>query len=90
LNYTGIAGIDGAIGKDLWDIVRVLRDGTHGFTKEQIPDDPALALAFFVSPRTYAPSATIMMAAPGSKVKLALGIPSALLPATILGALCTR
>jgi hypothetical protein len=122
LNYTGIAGIDGAIGRDLWDIVRVLRDDTHGFTKEQIPDDPALALAFFVSQgqvnkenlidaetsmlrpvdsqviqsrgarfsRTYAPSATIMMAAPGSKVRLALGIPSALLPATILGALCTR
>ena len=43
------AGIDGAIGRDLWDIVRVLRDDTHGFTKEQIPDDPALALAFFVS-----------------------------------------
>ena len=49
LNYTGIAGIDGAIGRDLWDIVRVLRDDTHGFTKELIPDNPALALAFFVS-----------------------------------------
>jgi thiosulfate dehydrogenase len=48
-NYTGIAGIDGAMGADLSDIVRVLRDDTHGFTKQQIPDGPALALAFFVS-----------------------------------------
>lgn len=48
-NYTGIVGIDGAAGRDLWSIVGVLRDDTHSFTKDLIPDDAALALALFVS-----------------------------------------
>jgi thiosulfate dehydrogenase len=49
LNYTGIVGIDGAIGGDPRGIVGVLRDDTHGFTEELVPDDAALALALFVS-----------------------------------------
>ena len=46
---TGIKGIDGMVGADPADIVAILRNDTHGYTAELIPDDVALLLARFVS-----------------------------------------
>jgi thiosulfate dehydrogenase len=50
---TGIKGIRGMAGADPAKVVAVLRDGTHGFTTEMIPDDAAMRLAAFVSKGQY-------------------------------------
>ncbi|MGM0583566.1 MAG: c-type cytochrome [Pseudomonadota bacterium] len=46
---TGIPGIVGASGGDPAEIVAVLRDATHGYTPEILPEDEAGYLAAFVS-----------------------------------------
>lgn len=46
---TGIPGIAGAAGRDAAGIVAVLRDETHGYTPEVLPEDEAGYLAAFVS-----------------------------------------
>jgi thiosulfate dehydrogenase len=46
---TGIKGIDGMIGADPARIVAIIRDTTHGYTPELIPDEAAALLARFVS-----------------------------------------
>lgn len=48
-HYTGTEGIDGAAGVEPARIVAVLRDDTHRFTPDMIPEEAALALALFVS-----------------------------------------
>lgn len=48
-DFTGFPGIQGAAGADPQAIVAVLRDETHGFGPDLIPDQAALALALFVS-----------------------------------------
>ncbi len=48
-NFTGIAGIRAAAGRPISQIERVLRDGTHRYTREQIPDDSLRLIATFVS-----------------------------------------
>lgn len=50
---TGIKGIRGMAGADPAKVVAILRDGTHGFTTEMIPDDAAMRLAIFVSKGQY-------------------------------------
>ncbi len=56
-HFTGIAGIEGARGADPDGIVARLRDDTHGFTPEMIPDKAAMALALFVTLGQVEPSA---------------------------------
>jgi len=52
-HYTGIKGIDGMAGADPDKIVAVIRDATHGYTPELIPDEAAGLLALFVSKGQY-------------------------------------
>lgn len=46
---TGIAGVMSAKGKSVDDIAAAIRGGSHGFTKEMIPDDQLGYLAAFIS-----------------------------------------
>ena len=48
-HLTGIKGIDGAVGKPEEQIVAVLRDNNHPYTKEMITDEELLRLAAFVN-----------------------------------------
>lgn len=48
-HYTGIKGIEGAIGKDEAEIAAVLRSPSHGYTAEMIADDELARIAAFVS-----------------------------------------
>jgi thiosulfate dehydrogenase len=47
--FTGIKGVTGAAGKDPKAIAAMLRDKTHGYTAEMIPDAALNRLALFVS-----------------------------------------
>ncbi len=48
-HYTGIKGIREFVGRDPKTIAPILRDETHGYTKELLPDKAVDALALFVS-----------------------------------------
>lgn len=48
-HYTGIKGIDGMAGADPERIAAILRDETHRFSPELLPDKAVRALALFVS-----------------------------------------
>lgn len=48
-HFTGIPGIDGAIGKPVDEIARTLRDANHPYTPEMITEDEMLRVAAFVS-----------------------------------------
>lgn len=48
-HYTGIAGIRDLVGTDPNGIVENLRDESHGYTQEMIPDSELRQLALFVS-----------------------------------------
>lgn len=48
-HYTGIKGINGAIGRPPAAIAPILRDANHGYTLEQLNDKDAADLALFVS-----------------------------------------
>jgi thiosulfate dehydrogenase len=48
-HYTGIKGIDGAIGMDEAAIAAILRDPVHGYTQDMITDDELARVAAFVS-----------------------------------------
>jgi thiosulfate dehydrogenase len=46
---TGIKGIDGMVGADPATILEIIRNATHGYTPDLIPDETAMLLARFVS-----------------------------------------
>jgi thiosulfate dehydrogenase len=48
-HFTGIMGINGAIGRDVTEIAALLRDENHPYTPEMISDDEMLRVAAFVS-----------------------------------------
>lgn len=48
-NFTGIKGINGAIGKPVEEIAKVLRDANHPYTTEMITDEEMQRVAAFVS-----------------------------------------
>jgi mono/diheme cytochrome c family protein len=48
-HFTGIKGIDGAIGKPVEEIALMLRDANHPYTPEMITDEEMLRVAAFVS-----------------------------------------
>jgi thiosulfate dehydrogenase len=48
-HYTGIPGINGAIGKPTEEIAVMLRDASHGYTPDMINDDELTRVAAFVS-----------------------------------------
>lgn len=48
-HYTGIKGIEGAIGRDEAEIAALMRDPVHGYTQEMINDAEMARLAAFVS-----------------------------------------
>ncbi len=48
-HFTGVKGIDGAVGKPEEVLIGVLRDKNHPYTKEMINDEEILRLAAFVS-----------------------------------------
>jgi thiosulfate dehydrogenase len=48
-HFTGIKGINGAIGKDPAAIASILRDKNHGYTPQQLNDKDLADLALFVS-----------------------------------------
>lgn len=48
-NYTGVKGIDGAIGMPEADIMALLRAPLHGYTPEMITDDELSRVAAFVN-----------------------------------------
>lgn len=48
-HYTGIKGIDGAIGMDEGSIAALLRAPLHGYTRDMITDDELARVAAFVS-----------------------------------------
>lgn len=48
-HFTGIAGIDVAIGKPTEDIAAILRDATHGYTPAMINDDELARVTAFVN-----------------------------------------
>lgn len=48
-HYTGIKGIDGAIGRPVEEIERILRDANHPYTRAMIRDDEMRRVALFVS-----------------------------------------
>lgn len=50
---TGITGIRGMVGAKPAEVVAILRDKTHGYTTDMIPDDAAMRLGFFVSKGQY-------------------------------------
>lgn len=48
-HFTGIVGIDGAIGRPVGEIAALLRDPVHGYTPEMITDAELENIALFVS-----------------------------------------
>jgi hypothetical protein len=48
-HYTGIPGIDGAVGRPVEQIARMLRDKNHPYTTDMISDQEMLRVAAFVS-----------------------------------------
>ncbi len=48
-HYSGISGIDGAVGQPVELISRMLRDENHPYTEDMITDDEMLRVAAFVS-----------------------------------------
>lgn len=48
-HYTGIKGIDGAKGRDVGEIVALLRAPVHGYSREMIDDEEITRVAAFVS-----------------------------------------
>lgn len=50
---TGIKGVRGMAGADQAKIVAILRNKTHGYTPDMIPDDAAMRIAYFVSKGQY-------------------------------------
>lgn len=48
-HFTGIKGIEGAIGRDETEIVALLRAPLHGYTEDMIRDDELARIAAFVS-----------------------------------------
>ncbi|MFQ5784430.1 MAG: c-type cytochrome [Alphaproteobacteria bacterium] len=48
-HYTGIKGIDGMLGGNPETIMKIIRDKTHRYTEDMIPDEDLEALALFVS-----------------------------------------
>ena len=48
-HFTGIKGINGAIGKPVQDIAMTLRDANHPYSTEMISDEEMLRVAAFVS-----------------------------------------
>jgi len=62
-HFTGINGIRNRAGGDLADVVRILRDRTHQYTEQMIPESAARKVALFVTrgqtdTDTYVDSAT--------------------------------
>lgn len=47
--FTGIPGIDGAVGRDVGEIMALLRDDNHPYTQEMIADHEMVRVAAFVS-----------------------------------------
>lgn len=52
-HYSGIKGIRGSAGKDPKAIAAIIRDKTHGYTKDHLTDKEVNALALFVSKGQY-------------------------------------
>ena len=48
-HFTGIKGIDRMVGRDPNLVNRILRDDTHGYTREMIPESAMKRLALFVT-----------------------------------------
>ena len=47
--FTGIKGIDAMAGKDPADIAKIVRDGTHRYTADLLPDSAVQEIALFVA-----------------------------------------
>ncbi|MCU7873016.1 MAG: hypothetical protein KZQ91_09765 [Candidatus Thiodiazotropha sp. (ex Lucinoma borealis)] len=48
-HFTGISGVLGMAGRPVADILTIIRNETHGYTKDMIDDQSANALALFIS-----------------------------------------
>ncbi len=48
-HYSGVKGIRNRVGGTVSDIEKIIRDKTHGYTRDMIPDEAVEYLALFVS-----------------------------------------